>query len=118
MIGVASPLVQYLPPPSARTSAEDEVGRAFARFWHEGSEASRTQLRDGIGALVRSLRANGTTSESSVLAFKNAIHQYGGVHAFPGLALEHNDDGDECALAYSEAFALFIDVYFGAGPAG
>jgi hypothetical protein len=112
MTTIPANLVQYVPPTVNRISVDAAVGRAFERMWHEGSEASRRQLRTSITALVRCLRATRTAPEAAVLAFKNAIHRSGGVHSFPGLALEHNVDGDECAGAYSEAFSVFVDVYF------
>jgi hypothetical protein len=112
MTTIVAGLVQYAPPTVNRISADAAVGRAFQRMWHERSEASRRQLRTSIAALVTCLRVARATPEASVLAFKHAIHRCGGVHSFPGLALEHNADGDECAGAYAEAFTLFVEVYF------
>jgi hypothetical protein len=116
MTTITPTLVQYVPPTIDRISADAEVGRAFQRMWHERSEASRDQLRTSITALVRCLRDARATPDAAVLAFKNAIHRCGGVHSFPGLALEHNNDGDECSGAYAEAFTLFVDVYFSPEP--
>jgi hypothetical protein len=112
MTTIAASLVHYVPPTLNRVSADAAVGRAFQRLWHEGSEASRRQLRANIAALVCCLRHARTTPEAAVLAFKNAIHRCGGVHSFPGLAVEHNADGDECAGAYAETFTLFVEEYF------
>jgi hypothetical protein len=116
MTTIPASLVQYVPPQVNRISADAAVGRAFQRMWHERSEASRRQLCASITALVRCLRDARTAPEAAVLAFKNAIHRCGGVHSFPGLALEHNADGDECSGAYAEAFTIFVDAYFSPVP--
>ena len=44
--------------------------------------------------------------------FKRAVHRFAGLHASPGLALDHHADGDEAALVYAEAFTAFVVAFF------
>ena len=88
------------------------LGLAFARQWHERSAASERHLSRAVGGFVARLRAKRLPPEASVIAFKEAVHHFGGVHATPGLTLDHQVDGEACASAYARAFRLFVDAYF------
>ena len=105
----------YALPSSGAVSPAARVGLAFERAWHERSICARIGLRGAIALLARQLRVERQTPERSVISFKQAIFRFGGVHEFPGLALDHHEDGDECAIAYEEAFTMFLDAYFGEG---
>ena len=110
-------LTRFAPPMASALSSAALVGRMFQRVWRDpsSSEAFR-QLRAAIGQLAQRARDDRLSPEESVVAFKRAIFRFGGVHTLPSLALEHHDDGDECAALYAEAFTIFVDAYFAPFP--
>lgn len=102
--------LSYRPPVAA--APDVALGRAFARAWHERSDASSLRLREAIGRLVDRLHAEGRSPEESVIALKLAVRRFGGMHADPSLAEEHHVDGEECAAIYAEAFTAFVNAYY------
>ena len=98
--------------PAVIASPQVVVGRAFAQAWHEPSLASDTRLHEAIVDLADRLRSERRSPESAVIAFKEAIRRFAQLHAIPGLATEHNVDGDECAAVYARAFPVFVNAYF------
>lgn len=107
--------LQYVPSPAPPRGPAIELGRAFARAWHEQSDLAERALRDATAELVKRLKDDRLPMEEAVVAFKTAIRSHGGVHSFPSLvAEEHSVDGEECAVTYERAFAWFIDAYFAA----
>jgi len=110
MYALAAAPIHYAPPSSI--APDVAVGRAFARAWHERSDASSRQLETAIARLVDHLRRERISPEESVIMFKRAVHRFAGLHASPGLALDHHADGDEAALVYAEAFTAFVVAFF------
>ena len=111
MYAVSTTPVRYVSAEAAM-APQRAVGCAFARAWHERSAASGRQLRTAIARFADRLRADRVAPETAVIRFKQAVHQFGGMHAHPGLALEHQADGEDCAAVYAEAFTIFVNALF------
>ena len=92
------------------------LGQAFARAWQEQTPEADRGLRAAIIDFVEPLRALGLSPEELVVAFKDAIRHFGGVHEYPTLLIDQGTDGEECHHAYARAFAYFLDVYYGEMP--
>lgn len=114
MPALVTPAFTYSPVSDASPAAA--FGQAFEHAWRARSATSRAEMRSALIALVEHFRDEDKSPEAAVIAFKETIHRFGGVHARPGLALEHHADCDECDAEYAYAFEQFVEFYFAVAP--